>query len=60
MPIKYQMSKELFNIIRYPIVWDKKSKKNMKATNPLSTNEVIDYVNATLGLRGTVTEISVI
>lgn len=58
MSIKYKMSKTMYDSIRYPEVWNSKMKKMVRSKKGLTKKEVLDYVNNTFGLRGTVTEIA--
>lgn len=58
MPVKYKMSKALYDTIKWPQVWSPKLKKMVRAKKPLSKKEILEYVNKVFNLRGNVTEIS--
>ena len=57
MPVSYEMSKDMYDSIRYPIYWDAKQKKMMRSRKPLSDKDILDYVNSTFGLIRKVNEI---
>ena len=56
----YTMSKIMYDTLRYPLVWDRTKKELVKKHKPLSKKEVIEYVNHTFCLLGTVVDINVI
>ncbi len=59
MPVKYVMSKTMYENIKWPEVWSSKARKMVRSKQPLSKKEILDYVNKSFGLRGTVKEIVV-
>ena len=59
MPIKYKMSKEMFDNIKYPLVWNRTQKKMVKSKQPLTNKEILAHINNTFGLRGTVIEVNI-
>lgn len=60
MSINYKMTKEFYDSIRFPLYWNAKEKKMMRSKKGMSEKEVLNYINSSFGLRGTVTEISFI
>ena len=58
--IVYKMSKEMYDTIRFPLVWSSKMKKMVKKGTPLTKKEVLEKINTTYGLRGTVVEVNII
>lgn len=57
MGVKYKMSKEMYNLIKYPTYWDSKDKEMKKSKKGMTKKEILQYVNDTFGLKDTVTEI---
>lgn len=57
MPTSYKMSQEMYDSIRYPMYYDAKTKKMSRSRKPLTTKEVIEYINSNFGLLKEVNEI---
>lgn len=57
---KYTMSRELYDALRYPLVWNPKEKRMMKKGKPLTKKEVLDIINGQFGLLRKVTSINLI
>ena len=58
--INYKMTKDMYDSIRFPIYWNAKEKKMKRSKKGLSKKEVLNYINQSFGLIGTVTEITFI
>lgn len=56
----YKMRKEMWDNIRYPMVWDKKQKKMVKKDTPISKKEALDYINKTFRLKPTIVDVTLI
>ena len=57
MSVKYKMSKEMYDSIKYPMYWDAKDKEMKRSNKGLTKKEILQYINDTFGLKDTVTEI---
>ena len=57
MGVKYKMSKEMYDSIKYPVYWDAKDKEMKRSKKGLTKKEILQHVNDTFGLKDTVTEI---
>ena len=56
----YNMKKEMYDSIKYPMYWDSREKEMKRSKKGLSKKEVLNYINQSFGLIGTVTEITFI
>ena len=57
MGVKYKMSKEMYDSIKYPMYWDSREKEMKRSKKGLSKKEILDYVNNSFGLKEKVVEI---
>ena len=57
MGIKYKMSKEMYDSIKYPMYWDAKDKEMKRSDKSLTKKEILQYINKAFSLKDTVTEI---
>lgn len=58
--VSYKMSREMYNTIKYPMVWNWKLQKMVKKGKPLTEKEILDVVNKQFGLIRKVESISLI
>lgn len=58
--VSYKMSREMYNTIKYPMVWNWKLQKMVKKGKPLTEKEILDIVNKQFGLIRKVESISLI
>lgn len=58
--VNYKMSREMYNTIKYPMVWNWKLQKMVKKGKPLTEKEILDVVNKQFGLIRQVESISLI
>lgn len=58
--VSYKMSREMYNTIKYPMVWNWKLQKMVKKGKPLTEKEILDVVNKQFGLIRQVESISLI
>lgn len=58
--VSYKMSREMYNTIKYPMVWNWKLQKMIKKGKPLTEKEILDVVNKQFGLIRQVESISLI
>ena len=58
--VSYKMSREMYNTINYPMVWNWKLQKMVKKGKPLTEKEILDVVNKQFGLIRKVESISLI
>lgn len=58
--VSYKMSREMYNTIKYPMVWNWKLQKMVKKGRPLTEKEILDVVNKQFGLIRQVESISLI
>ena len=56
----YKMKKEMWDGIRYPLVWNNKTKKMTRKDKPLSKKEAIAYINKTFRLKPTIVDVTLI
>ena len=58
--VSYKMSREMYNTIKYSMVWNWKLQKMVKKGKPLTEKEILDVVNKQFGLIRQVESISLI
>lgn len=56
----YNMKKEMYEGIKYPMYWDGKEKKMKKSKKGISHKEILQYINQTFDLKDEVVEINFI